>query len=173
MLFRVQEAYARTNQLQGLVRNMSLDLRPTMLDDLGLVPALLWLIERRAGSNSLEVQFRHQNVEDIRFAPEIETAAYRIAQEALTNVARHSGATEAVVRLWAADDMLSVQIADNGRGFDAEAALAAATSSGLSGMMERAGLLNGRITIESTRETGTTLTAELPLPGSSDKKELS
>lgn len=172
MQHRVQEAYARANQLQGLVRNMSLDLRPTMLDDLGLVPALLWLFERRSGLSSLEVQFRHQNVEDMRFPPAIETAAYRIVQEALTNVARHSGASNAFVRLWASDDTLSVQIEDKGRGFDAEASLAAGNSSGLSGMRERAGLLGGRLTIESSRGDGTTLTAELPLPTKSVKKEL-
>jgi len=172
MLHRVQEAHSRANQLQGLVRNMSLDLRPTMLDDLGLVPALLWLFERRSGLSSFEVQFRHQNVEDMRFPPEIETAAYRIVQEALTNVARHSSASNAVVRLWASDDTLSVQIEDKGRGFDAEAALAVANSSGLSGMRERAGLLGGRLTIESSRGDGTTLTAELPLPSKSVKKEL-
>jgi PAS domain S-box-containing protein len=171
MQHRVQEAYARANQLQGLVRNMSMDLRPTMLDDLGLVPALLWLFERRSGLISLEVQFRHQNVEDLRFPPEIETAAYRIVQEALTNVARHSGASNAVVRLWASEDTLSVQIEDKGRGFDAEAALAAGNSSGLSGMRERAGLLGGRLTIESSRGGGATLTAELPLPAKSVKKE--
>ena len=172
MLHRVQEAHARANQLQGLVRNMSLDLRPTMLDDLGLVPALLWLFERRAGLSSLEVQFRHQAVEDARFPPEIETAAYRIVQEALTNVARHSGASNAVVRVWASADTLSVQIEDKGCGFDAEAALAAATSSGLSGMRERAGLLGGRLSIESSRDHGTILTAELPLRAASVKKEL-
>jgi PAS domain S-box-containing protein len=172
MAHHVQEAYARANQLQGLVRNMSLDLRPTMLDDLGLVPALLWLFERRSGLRSLEVQFRHQNVEDVRFPPEIETAAYRIVQEALTNVARHSGANDAIVRVWANEELLSVQIEDRGRGFDAEQALAVATSSGLSGMRERAGLLGGRLTIESTLGAGTTLTAELPLPKESAKKDL-
>lgn len=171
MLHRVQEAHARTNQLQGLVRHMSLDLRPTMLDDLGLVPALLWLFDRRSGLSNLDIQLRHQSVEDVRFPPEIETAAYRIVQEAITNVARHAGVGAATVRLWASAETLSVQVEDKGRGFDAEAALAATTSSGLSGMRERAALLGGQLTLESTPGAGTTLTAELPIHTAIDRKK--
>jgi PAS domain S-box-containing protein len=166
---RMQEAHARTSQLQGHVRNMSLDLRPTMLDDLGLVPALLWHFDRRSGRVNLNVQFRHQGVEDQRFPAAVETAAYRIVQEALTNVARHSGVNEAVVRLWANPETLSVQIEDKGCGFDVEAMLAGSTSSGLSGMRERAAILGGRLTLESSPKEGTVLTAELPLRTAADQ----
>jgi len=100
-----------------------------------------------------------------RFQPEIETAVYRIVQEALTNVARHAGVSKVTVRLWADEEALNVQIEDQGAGFDREAALATGTSSGLSGMHERVALLGGRLTIETAPGTGTRLTAELPLGG--------
>jgi two-component system sensor histidine kinase UhpB len=78
-------------------------------------------------------------------------------------VARHSDASEVTVRLWADHDTLGLQIEDQGTGFDAEAALVAGTSSGLSGMHERVILLGGRLTIESIPGTGTRLMAEFPL----------
>jgi two-component system sensor kinase len=81
----------------------------------------------------------------------------------LTNIARHAKVNEATVRLWLEADALNVQIEDEGAGFDPEAAQAAATSSGLSGMAERAALLGGRLSIESRPQAGTRLTAQLPL----------
>jgi signal transduction histidine kinase len=84
-------------------------------------------------------------------------------QEALTNVARHAGASEAMVRLWADQEILHLQIHDQGVGFDVKATLAATTTGGLSGMYERVVLLGGQLTIESAPGAGTCLTAELPL----------
>jgi signal transduction histidine kinase len=100
---------------------------------------------------------------DGRLAPEVETTAYRIVQEALTNVARHAGVAEAAVRVWSTGDTLGLQVEDRGRGFDPEAVLGAPRSSGLAGMRERVELLNGRLTIESRPAGGTLITAELPL----------
>jgi signal transduction histidine kinase len=142
---------------------MSLDLRPTMLDDLGLVPALHWHFDRFSGTSGVRVDFKHTGVTDRRFAPDIETAAYRVVQEALTNVVRHAQAKEISVRLWASQNCLSVQVEDTGVGFDPEKALAAGSSSGLSGMRERAALLGGRVRIESTPGSGSHLTAEFPV----------
>ena len=159
----LKAALDKANRLLTVVRDLSLDLRPTMLDDLGLLPALHWHFDRHTDPSRLRVTFRHHGIEGRRFPAGIETAAYRITQEALTNVLRHAGVSEVVVRLWASDETLSVQVEDHGVGFNAEAALAAGRSSGLSGMRERVALLGGRFTLESVPGAGTHLTAELPL----------
>jgi len=157
------EAQAMVNELMALVRDLSLDLRPAMLDDLGLLPALLWHFDRYTAQTNVRVTFKHTGLERRRFAPEVETAAYRIVQEALTNVARHAGVGEVTVRLWADQDMLGVQIEDWGTGFNPEAALAAGDTTGLAGMRERAMLLGGQLTVESAPGAGTHVTAEFPL----------
>jgi two-component system, sensor kinase len=86
-------------------------------------------------------------------------------QEALTNVARHAGVRDAAVRVWAGDETLGVEIADAGVGFDLKVALARSGSIGLVGMRERAELLGGRLSVESTPAAGTRVMAELPLQG--------
>ncbi|MFQ6101933.1 MAG: PAS domain S-box protein [Anaerolineae bacterium] len=159
----LDEALGLINELMTRVRELSLDLRPTTLDDLGLLPALRWHFERYTTQTNVRVVFKHAGLEGRRFVPEVETAAYRIVQEALTNVARHAGVSEVTARLWADQDTLGVQIEDQGTGFDVESALAAGTSSGLSGMHERAALLSGQLTVESAPGAGTRLTAEFPL----------
>jgi PAS domain S-box-containing protein len=158
------EAQAQLRELTTRVRDLSLRLRPTMLDDLGLVPALVWLFRRYTAQTGVEVVFQHNGLSE-RFHPEVETAAFRIVQEALTNVARHASVREATVGLWVDGGRLWVQIEDQGAGFDPKAVHAAAPSSGLSGMQERAVLLGGELTIESVPGTGTCLTAELPIKG--------
>jgi PAS domain S-box-containing protein len=156
------EAQALVNELMTQVRELSLELRPAMLDDLGLLPALLWQFERYAARTHVHVSFGQTGVER-RFPTDVETAAYRIVQEALTNVARHAAVSEVMVRLWADQDSLHVQVEDQGSGFDVEASQAAAGGGGLSGMYERAALLGGQLTIESAPGAGTCLTAALPL----------
>ncbi len=165
------EALGLVNELMTQVRELSLDLRPAMLDDLGLIPALLWHFERYTAQTRVNVQFRHTGLEDRRFRPEIETAAYRIVQEALTNVARHAQTDTVVVRIWADENMVSLQIEDHGRGFNTEAKLDAGESSGLSGMLERAVLLGGQLSIESRDEYGTLLIADLPLEGRIERRK--
>jgi len=160
----LNEAQALVNMLMGRVRELSLDLRPAMLDDLGLLPTLLWHIERYTTQSGVRVVFKHAGLEQ-RFPPEVETVAYRIVQEGLTNVARHAGVTETALRLWVDQNALNVQIEDHGVEFDAATALTAGASSGLAGMHERAHLLGGQLTIESTPGVGTLLSAELPLAG--------
>jgi PAS domain S-box-containing protein len=159
------EACALVNKLIAQVRNLSLDLRPGMLDDLGLLPTLVWQIQRYTAQTKVLVVFEHSGLEK-RFPAAVETAAYRIVQEALTNVARHAGAKEAAVRIWPDQNTLVVQIEDKGVGFDPQAVLASGTSSGLAGMRERAYLLGGQLTVESALGAGTRLIAELPIGGS-------
>jgi PAS domain S-box-containing protein len=156
------DARALANGLIAQIRNLSLDLRPGMLDDLGLVPALVWHFQRFTAQTQVQVHFEHAGLEH-RLPPALETAAYRIVQEGLTNVARHAGVAEATVRVWL-DTFLGVQVEDHGAGFDVAAVLAARSSSGLVGMRERASLLGGQLAVESVPGAGTCLTAELPVP---------
>ena len=144
------------------VRRMSLDLRPPMLDDLGLLPTLLWYFDRIAQQHQLQVAFEQHGIER-RFDTEIESAVFRIVQEALTNVARHAQTNAASVRLWSDASTLSAQIEDKGQGFELDQVLSRRSSSGLRGMQERAHLLGGVLAIESSPGAGACLTALLPL----------
>jgi PAS domain S-box-containing protein len=147
-------------ELINRVRDMSMNLRPPMLDDLGLLPTLLWQIERFEIQTGMTVDFRHANI-DRRFAPETELTAFRIIQEGLTNVARHADVRHAKIVAWANLKSLRVNLEDEGSGFDVKAVLGA-RSSGLSGMAERSRLLGGRFDIESAPNHGTRITVELP-----------
>lgn len=156
------QAHQQVNELLGRIRNLSLDLRPAMLDDLGLLPALLWHFDRYTAQTKVQINFKQSGIEG-RYAPELETAIYRIVQEALTNVARHSEVNEATVLLWTTPETIAVQIEDQGIGFRPELVMASSHSSGLTGMRERAALLGGKLTIESSHGLGSCVTAEMPL----------
>lgn len=167
---KLHEAHGLVNQLLQKVRTLSLDLRPSALDDFGLLPALLMMCDRYTGQTNVRVTVKHTGVDGQRFGPEIETGAYRIVQEALTNVARHAAVTDVTVRLWVEGGALGVQVEDTGAGFDPEATLARPRSSGLAGMRERATLLGGRLSVESVPGRGTRVTAEFPLRDSTPEK---
>jgi len=156
------KASALADELIQRVRNLSLDLRPTMLDDLGLLPALFWHFDRFTSLTGVEVNFSQNGLADTRFAPEIETTAYRIVQEALTNVARHSTVNEASVQVLHLDGVLSIQVEDRGAGFSADQALTGSRTRGLRGMQERVALVGGSITIDSVPGWGTSILVELP-----------
>jgi signal transduction histidine kinase len=158
----LQNAQLLVNELMRRVREISLDLRPAMLDDLGLLPTLRWHFNRYTTQTGIEVLFKHHGVER-RFAPDIETAIYRLVQEALTNIARHAQVDILTVRLWADEELLEVQIEDTGVGFDLDTVLAGKTSSGLTGMRERVELLDGTFMIRSQPGQGTCLAVTMPL----------
>jgi PAS domain S-box-containing protein len=160
---RREEMKRVVNELIGRVRDLSMDLRPPMLDELGVLATLLWQIERFEKQACLAVNFRHANLGQ-RFPPAIELTVVRVVQEALTNVAKHAGVASVRVEVWANENALSARIEDQGRGFDATAAFGG-QSSGLSGMRERCRALQGRLVIESTPGSGTRLLVELPLDG--------
>jgi len=164
--YRSKAVQAReiVDELLERIRSMSFDLRPAALDELGLLPALLALLESYTQRTGVVVNFRHQGLEG-RFEPEVESAAYRIAQEALTNVARHAGVVDVTVRAWSTAETLGLRVEDRGRGFDPKVTSVTSKSAGLSGMRERVLLLNGHLYIESGPSTGTLITAELPLGG--------
>ncbi len=162
----VKEARGVAGDLMGLVRNMSLELRPAMLDDLGLLPTLHWHFERYTAKTQVHVKFQHSGLEK-GFPTEVSTAAYRIVQEALTNCLRHAAVNEIAVYVGADEDTLTLRVEDKGKGFD-PASVLGSRSSGLRGMRERAQLLGGRMLVESAPGAGTTIIAELPL-GSGQK----
>ncbi len=155
------------------VRNMSLDLRPSMLDDLGLLPALRWYVERESEWGNFSGQVSAADGFP-RMASDLELVCFRIAQESLTNVMRHAKATRVDVRLNICDGQCILEIQDNGTGFDVSAALVKAgrgQSLGLLGMQERASLMNGRLEIESHIEKGTIIRAILPIREESTPEE--
>jgi PAS domain S-box-containing protein len=155
------DAQAAIGELMGRVRSLSLDLRPALLDDMGLLPALSWYLERYTRRTGVQVELRQQGL-DRRFSPEVETVAYRTIQEALTNVARYAGVSAARVRLLADEQRLMLRVDDAGHGFDCEAAVEARMTGGLSGMQERIELIDGTLTIEAAPGAGTHIIAELP-----------
>ena len=137
-------------------------LRPSTLDDLGLIPALRRYAEELADANHLDVRIADGALPRLR--PELETAIYRMVQEALTNVARHAAARHASVTLGESGDTLRVIIEDDGRGFDVDSALGGrARGLGLIGMQERASLVGGRMEIARRRSGGSRITLEVPL----------
>lgn len=152
------------------VRELSSELRPSILDDLGLLPALLNLFENYTSKSGIQVHFQHDNLEE-RFPSNVETSAFRIIQEALTNVRRHAGVKEATIRIWTTHQALNIQIEDHGVGFALSDALTKLNSSGLTNMRERAAICGGRIEIESQPGGGTRLSAILPIQMEGEEKE--
>jgi len=150
-----------------LVRDLSVDLRPPLLDDLGLVTALRWYVDRYARRTGIvaEVTVDLKDPSE-RFSRELETACFRIAQEALTNVVRHARATAVLVSLRKDDAILVLSVKDDGVGFDHEAlhrrAPRAATL-GLLGMQERAHAAGGVVEVHSRISKGTEIRLKLPL----------
>lgn len=147
------------------VRRLAAALRPSVLDDLGLVPALKWMAEQNAARGQITIRC-HSQMADVRLLPEIETACFRIAQEALTNILRHAGCQSVDIHLFVRVDNLVLVIQDDGRGFDVAAALLRArggNSLGVIGMQERASLIGGLLSLESRPGRGSQLTLECPL----------
>lgn len=155
------------HQTLRAIRNLSIDLRPSALDDLGLLPALRWYIKEYQQKVGIPVAFAAHGFKD-RYASEIETALYRIVQEALTNIAKHAKATHITIDLVEEGHQALAHIEDNGRGFEAATLLKTPTNErglGLVGMRERAALLDGSVEIASTKGQGTTIDVTIPLRG--------
>jgi len=160
---KLAEAEQLVEEATQRVRELSQQLRPAVLDDLGLLPALVSHLGTFTRQTSIRVDFEHHGVERRRFGPDLETAAYRIVQEALTNVARHARVKDVKVQAWAEDGLLCLLVEDHGAGFDGTHAAGGSAIRGIGGMRERAALLGGRVTLESTPGQGCKLTAELPI----------
>jgi PAS domain S-box-containing protein len=142
------------------VRRIAMELRPGVLDDLGLVAALEWQLKDFEKRTGVRCEF-FPSVEDISLDADLSTAVFRIFQETLTNVARHSGATEVHVRLSVDADSSTLEVEDNGKGIK-EKNILSSKSLGLLGMRERAQMFGGRITVKGTPGRGTKVTVEIP-----------
>jgi two-component system CheB/CheR fusion protein len=156
------------DQLGRELRDLALAIRPTALDELGLVPALSTYAEEWAKRNRLKLDFHDQGLTDLRLPPPIEEAAYRIGLEALTNVAKHARAKRVSLILERRADALQLIVEDDGEGFDVGTvnADAAGEHLGLLGIRERAALLDGKVTVESRPPSGgTTVFVRIPIPG--------
>jgi PAS domain S-box-containing protein len=161
----LEESIRTVQQTLQQVRNLSLDLRPSLLDDLGLVPAVRWYIDRQAQQAGLEAEFV-TDLADERFSSDLEIVCFRIVQEALTNVVRHAQAERIKVGLEQHDSCLHLRIQDDGVGFDVQEALhqaAGGTSLGLLSMQERVALLGGEMRIDSAPGRGTEIEVQLPI----------
>jgi signal transduction histidine kinase len=137
------------------LRNLALSLRPGLLDDLGLLAALEWMVEQRAYTGDIRFELT-SNLGTERLSPAIETTFFRVAQEAVTNIQRHSQASRAFISLTRTDSDLTLLIHDNGIGLDTQTVqrkTAAGKSMGLAGMRERALLIGASIDI-SNRDDG-------------------
>jgi signal transduction histidine kinase len=144
----------------GVVRRIATELRPGILDDLGLVAAIEWAGEDFQARTGTTCRLDLPR-EDIAVDPECATAIFRILQETLTNVARHADASEVGVRLAKADGELSLEVHDNGKGIP-EDKLSNGESLGILGMRERAMLLGGELTISCPPGKGTTVRVRIP-----------
>ena len=162
---RLSETRAIADELDERISELALDLRPSLLDDLGLLPTLNWYVDRWAQRSEVKVEIESIGRKK-RLPPEIETALYRIVQESLTNVARHAQANKVLLRLDRQPKAVTVSIEDDGRGFDLEelqTSKAAPQSLGLSGMKDRISLLGGRLDIHTKPGEGTRIEIEIPL----------
>jgi two-component system sensor histidine kinase UhpB len=162
---RVADIRALAHQTLRAVRNLSIDLRPSALDDLGLLPALRWYIKEYQQKCGIEVDFGASGMKE-RLPAETETALYRIIQESLTNTAKHARATKVIITLSEEDGAIRARICDNGHGFDAQAVLRTPWQDrglGLAGMTERASLLDGTVEIQSEPDHGATIDVKIPV----------
>ena len=162
---QLQDSIRAVEQVLEQVHDLSLNLRPSMLDDLGLEPALRWYTNRQAGLTGLKAEFKAEPMEH-RLDPVIETECFRVTQEALTNIARHSQARNVAVELTKRNGHLHLSVRDDGIGFDVGTVRDKAVrgaSLGLLSMEERASLAGGGLEFVSAPGKGTEIHAWFPL----------
>lgn len=160
---KVQSMKELVDSTVGVVQRISSDLRPAILDDLGLEAAISWYVEQY-GKRTGIVRSISMDMGDVNLGLQASTAVFRILQEALTNVGRHSGADEVTVSLLVRDGYLNLEIADNGKGIN-EQQMSESGSFGLLGMRERALILDGDVSISPRPGGGTVVSLELPIIG--------
>lgn len=158
---RLANALQLVNDTIQSVRKISSQLRPSLLDHLGLAEAMKWQCEELMRRTEISIAF-DTNIEDEKFSADISNALYRVQQEAFTNIVRHADATHVDCVLQKNDDQLTLTVADNGRGFDIQQQNHRKTF-GLVGIKERVTMLHGRYNITSEPGLGTTISVEIPL----------
>lgn len=150
-------------QLISRVRDLSMSLRPPLLDDLGLLPALQWHIERYTKQTGVQVNFNHEGIEQLIHLHDEKLVVFRIVQESLTNIARHAGVKKATVSLTANKSIIFVNVNDEGIGFDLNKEIGLSKSIGLIGMRERVENIGGICTIKTSPTKGTQLSFQIPI----------
>jgi len=159
---RINSLKGRVDETIHAVKHIITKLRPGLLDDLGLSAAIEWQAKDFQQHTGILCEVRSEP-EEISINSEISTAIFRIFQETLTNITRHSGATRVNVNLNQTNDVLKLQVHDNGRGITAEE-INDPKSFGLIGIRERAQYWHGTIEINGKPETGTTIIIQFPMP---------
>ncbi len=170
---RLGDALAKVDLVLAGIRDIARGLRPDLLDYVGLVPSLEALFDHCRASAGLKISFFHRNIPR-RFHRDQELALYRVAQEAITNVIRHARAREVHVNLVRRGDIISLSVEDDGRGFEAAAAVSSSRvrgSLGLTLMRERLVHLGGEFTLESSPGRGTHIVAEVRLRQAEEDEE--
>ena len=155
--------YELSQQTYQGIKHYAQALRPSILDDLGLVAAIKWLAEETRSLSGIDVRVRTDTLPPV--PAETQLVLFRIIQESLNNVQRHSGASEASVRLECQGDEIKVTVSDNGKGFKLPRQLSEFASQGklgLTGMEERVQLIGGRLEVGSWEGKGTTITVRVP-----------
>ncbi len=161
---RVRDLRDLTAQTLEEVRRLSLDLRPAALDDLGLVAALDWYVSEYSRKVGIRADFQAQDMDEVRLPHEAEATMYRVVQEALSNIARHSRATHVWVEIQREADRVQVCVRDNGQGFNLEETLqSSGRGLGLLGMQERMALIGGTLRLISSPGEGTCVYAQVNL----------
>ena len=161
---RLEELRELTGSILQGVRRFSQDLRPPVLDDLGLLPALEGMTDDLCKEDGIEARLEVVGVQR-RLPPETELALFRIAQEAQTNVKKHSRASMVVVTIEFTDTRIRITVSDNGEGFQVPTMLGSLAQSGkmgLIGMQERAQLLGGTLALQSAPGQGTVIWVDVP-----------
>jgi signal transduction histidine kinase len=162
-----RESIELVDQAIGRMRDLALDLRPAILDDLGLAPALRWYGAREAQRAGLDFRLSIAELDE-RLPPPVEITCFRLVQEALTNVVRHAQARSVTVTLTTVPDEVRLDVSDDGQGFElaeAHRRAAAGKSQGLIGMQERVSLAGGELAIDAAPGRGTTIRARFPRSG--------
>jgi signal transduction histidine kinase len=157
----LSEAQQLVSGLMSQIRELSRNLHPSMIDDLGLLPTLNAHFERFQQNTGIQVHFSPQGLEG-RFPAEVEVSAFRVVQESLTNVARYAGVKELQVKISADANMLNIEVSDQGQGFDTQILQDSNRSFGITGMRERTELAGGRFELASSPGEGTRITAIFP-----------
>jgi len=162
---RLDDSIGIVERTLNQVRDLSLNLRPSLLDDIGLVPTIRWYADRLFKTTGIAIELK---IDEIKKRPplEIETACFRIVQEALNNIVRHAGAGKITIELRMMDGYLDLEVIDDGIGFDVRHAIEDAQmgkSLGILGMRERAELSGGEIVIESNAGGSTKVKARFPV----------
>lgn len=169
MIKNVEWIRDTTLHVSDNLRRISIDLRPSILDDIGLVPALRWLLGRLNQESNIKTKFMVTGIER-KLNSETEVTIFRIIQEALSNVRRHSGANEVLINIKYAPEYLEINVQDNGEGFSLDkiiSKLADKNKLGIIGMQQRAKVINGMFDIQSSPDKGTLVSIKVINVGSS------